>query len=666
MAQGWHAPVQNYTSQQMPLLSPVENTGLLSPFSMTSQDTKHPNTAQFDTYDAERMMQPKLEDNSPKAILPCPPSHSIAQHSRMEQGPSNRRTNSRIQRARRYRRIITQSSQYRAYRTKQDQQQDGQKWSADLEEAFLDAFLDVPMMGKLMFQINGKPHGRNQLIALYMWIAYEKSLPPNVRPDKTKRRTQKQVSSHIQVLKGYIRTDPAFQHIFRSADEKPKCSNRDMLNNDPCLIALANNTLPHWRSAPSPISMASIRPCLFDLCMSIPKFNGHYERLHEYLDPEPLVLSPTGIEESLPNWRRQFPQIVHGSAAARGLGCSLIHVDVSLTLRYASAPAEAELLGNFEIAVPSNESHLKWRSVQTVQRHKDLFGASGSDLISTNNSPLHVDRFEEGTGAIMRLAFPALPWAHALGKMDDFQGQFEESQRGGLYHPVQVGARQYIDQMTMYQEVFSSTDYGRSWTKKVILVWTFNKANQDERGLITWRHIHTAPLGQSLLSPHPDNSQDMQAAMDNNFNTTGRAPLLSIQPIYYDSVPNDLITPSNSPAQPSPFSQYGNPTHEDIVPENMTFMPHSTQQSDGAIAEQAPHMNYMVDSDPANLHGFEQNANMWQTHPNLQRFENDGYLSSYSTPIPTGDIAQDFKVNWREPQDLDWWHRSCVQPRLQN
>ena len=74
------------------------------------------------------------------------------------------------------------------------------------------AFLDVPMMGKLMFQINGKPHGRNQLIALYMWIAYEKSLPPNVRPDKTKRRTQKQVSSHIQVLKGYIRTDPACKY----------------------------------------------------------------------------------------------------------------------------------------------------------------------------------------------------------------------------------------------------------------------------------------------------------------------------------------------------------------------------------------------------------------------------------------------------------------------
>ncbi|KFY52175.1 hypothetical protein V496_08635 [Pseudogymnoascus sp. VKM F-4515 (FW-2607)] len=646
----------------MPLLSPVENTGLLSPFSVTSQHSKNFNPAPFDAYEAERMMKPQPEDNPPKAILPYPTSHSAPQHSRMAHGPSNRLTSSRIQRARRYRRIITQSSQYRAYRTKQDQQQDGQKWSADLEESFLDAFLDVPMMGKLMFQINGKPHGRNQLIALYMWIAYEKSLPPNVRPDKTKRRTQKQVSSHIQVLKGYIRTDPAFQHIFRSADEKPKCSNRDMLNNDPCLIALANNTLPHWRSAPSPSTVASIRPCLFDLCMSIPKADGLYERLHEYLDPEPLGLSPSNIEESLPNWRRQFPQIEH-SSAVRSLGCSLIHVDVSLTLRFAAPPEEADLLGSFEITVPGNESHLQWRSVQTVQRHK----GSGSDLISTNNSALHLDRFDEGTGAIMRLAFPVLPWAHALGKMDDLQEQFEGGQRDALYRPVQLTARQYIDQITMYQEIFSSTDYGRSWTKRVIFVWTFTKANQDERGLITWRHINTAPLAQTLLSPHPDNNQDMRAAMDSSFNPTNRAPLLSIQPIYYDSAPNELITPANSSAHQSPFSPFGNPTHEDIVPENMTFMSHNAQRSDEAISEhQTPHMSYMVDSDPVNLQGFEQNTHIWQPDPNLQRFESDAYLSSYSAPIPTGAIAQDFKGSWRGPQELEWWTRPCEQPRLQN
>ena len=440
-----------------------------------------------------------------------------------------------------------------------------------------------------------------------------------------------------------------------------------MLNNDPCLIALANNTLPHWRSAPSsPSIAASIRPCLFDLCVSIPKANGHYERLHEYLDSEPLGLSPSNIEESLPNWRQQFPQMEHASVV-RGLGCSLVHVDVSLSLRYATTPEEAELLGTFEIAVPSNESHLKWRSVQTVQRHKDLFGASGPDLISSNNSHLQMDRFDDGTGAIMRLSFPVLPWAHALGKMDSLQEQFEESQRSGDYHPVQLTARQYIDQITMYQEVFSSADYGHSWTKRVIFVWTFTRANPDERGLITWRHIHTAPLAQSLLSPHPDNSRNIQASIDSSFNPMGCAPALSIQPIYYEAVPNNLITPCNSSAEQSPFSQYGNPSHEDILSEDITFMPHNPKQSDDAIVEhQAPHMNYMVDSDHTNLHGFEQRVSMWQPHPNLQRFENDAYLSSYSTPIATGGVALDFKGNWRGPQELEWWSRPCEQPPIHN
>lgn len=400
--------------------------------------------------------------------------------------------------------------------------------------------------------------------------------------------------------------------------------------------------------------------------MSIPKANGHYEHLHEYLDSEPLGLSPSNIEISIPNWQRQFPQIEHASAV-RGLGCSLIHVDVSLSLRYATTPEEAELLGTFEIAVPANESHLKWRSVQTVQRHKDSFGASESDLISSNNSQLQMDRFEDGTGAIMRLAFPVLPWAHALGKTDSLQDQFEESQRGGHYSPVQLTARQYIDQITMYQEVFSSADYGRSWTKRVIFVWTFTRANPDEKGLITWRHIHTAPLTQKLLSPHPDNSQDMQGSMDGSFNPIGRAPALSIQPIYYESVPNDLITPCNSSAEQSPFSQYGNPSHEDILSEDITFMPYNSQQSDDAIVEhQTPQMNYMIDSGHANLHGFEQSVNMWQPYPNLQRFENDAYLSLYSTPIPTCGITPDFKGNWRGPQELEWWPRPCEQPPLQN
>jgi transcriptional enhancer factor len=64
-------------------------------------------------------------------------------------------------------------------------------------------------MGRRKYSLNGKPHGRNELISLYLWIAYCESLQPGVKPDVTKQRTRKQVSSHIQVLKGFMRGHPA-------------------------------------------------------------------------------------------------------------------------------------------------------------------------------------------------------------------------------------------------------------------------------------------------------------------------------------------------------------------------------------------------------------------------------------------------------------------------
>ena len=57
-------------------------------------------------------------------------------------------------------------------------------------------------------------HGRNELIKEYLWLAYLESLPPGVRPDESMRRTTKQVSSHIQVLKAFLRDHPACKIIY--------------------------------------------------------------------------------------------------------------------------------------------------------------------------------------------------------------------------------------------------------------------------------------------------------------------------------------------------------------------------------------------------------------------------------------------------------------------
>lgn len=66
--------------------------------------------------------------------------------------------------------------------------------------------LSVPPLGRRKCTMhNNQPYGRNMIIMEYLWIAYLESLPPGAKEDKLMRRERKQVSSHIQVLKGLFK-----------------------------------------------------------------------------------------------------------------------------------------------------------------------------------------------------------------------------------------------------------------------------------------------------------------------------------------------------------------------------------------------------------------------------------------------------------------------------
>lgn len=98
------------------------------------------------------------------------------------------------------------SPQFQAYRKKQGEKDDKteQIWPDVLEDAFLDALLLIPQMGRKKYAMRGQLHGRNMLISEYLWVAYCLSLPPGAKPDRKMARGRKQVSSHIQVLKNFF------------------------------------------------------------------------------------------------------------------------------------------------------------------------------------------------------------------------------------------------------------------------------------------------------------------------------------------------------------------------------------------------------------------------------------------------------------------------------
>ncbi|KAI2604269.1 uncharacterized protein GGS25DRAFT_525547 [Hypoxylon fragiforme] len=143
-------------------------------------------------------------------------------------------------------------------------------WPLWLEDAFLDALLLIPQMGRKKFSSKTILYGRNMLITEYLWIYHWLLHPPQngeVIPNRQQRergpdgkphpmyRGRKQVSSHIQVLKGFFATLVTFHFIFpskRDAKEEDRKLIREdedteSFKNNRVLISIADGRLPDER-----------------------------------------------------------------------------------------------------------------------------------------------------------------------------------------------------------------------------------------------------------------------------------------------------------------------------------------------------------------------------------------------------------------------------------
>ncbi|CCU82766.1 TEA family protein [Blumeria hordei DH14] len=300
---------------------------------------------------------------------------------------------------------ILDSPQYQAYRARQEDSDacDEKKWPPDLEGFFLDgivifisfasitdllAMMDIPPMGRQKYTFNGKPHGRNELIALYIWIAYRESLPSGVAPSPLMIRHRKQISSHIQVLKKYLQGHSAFSLIFPPIEMIPESGYP--LDSNPCLVALSQGRLPDKRyrdyiraryrsqfgqqidndSLDVTIIPLPIRPAMVSLTISIPlprvlwgeiQTNGdnHSEQIkgHATLVQFKSALSVQSKDdtlESIPRWREKFPRLLLLPVPDK-IDYAIIHIHVSLDLSPKIGQNEIEFSNQIILSIPNSQ-----------------------------------------------------------------------------------------------------------------------------------------------------------------------------------------------------------------------------------------------------------------------------------------------------------------------
>ncbi|TGO60266.1 hypothetical protein BOTNAR_0148g00040 [Botryotinia narcissicola] len=623
-----------YTSQQLQMDDSSGLSRLKEPLSDSAGNAQLHDLASGSSYHDNKRHHMRGQERSMYS-MPTLPSQPL----RLPAGNTLelRKRHNRQQRFNRHsnRNPIVDSPQYQAYRARANRDgstQGDSKWPVVLEDAFLDALLAIPYMGRRKFSFRGKPHGRNELIKEYLWIAYKNTLPPGQRPDPTMMRTRKQVSSHIQVLKGFLTPHPALYQRLFPPNKGPKNGFEDSFKKDPTLIALSQGRLPSKRhdqyDALNQIILSNhnqMKPAAFWLLMTpfaVPNERNGVMKTEQDLRRDGLVLhrysglsssKPRGSLESILHWRQKFPHLAQ-LHSTKDLKCDIIHMDVSLNLMKNHAPDNSELLTRMEVSIPGKDfAGSNWQSVTSLIKPADLYGDPARDPVLEGTAlPMTVLGMSDSETRI-KVAIPAETWAYTFTQLMNLHFEIEKKRLpqsyggNGLSRPSN-SIREYVDRISMYQELQSSAGERMPFIRRAILIWTFHKARIGEGNDTTWRYVDPAPPRHMCMSqpPHPhQNIPNLE-----HYNSWPESPLHLQQPNLLDSFVQGLATPPHTASLQSPFDTTGYTypaQHYDMSNENISFVSHATVDSESTLVNEADPTN-QIDNFLNNSAGFNMGA----------------------------------------------------------
>ncbi|KAL8672487.1 MAG: hypothetical protein Q9168_003058 [Polycauliona sp. 1 TL-2023] len=437
-----------------------------------------------------------------------------------------------------------ESGRYLAYRVKARERaknrpdDNNNKWPDHLENAFQLALRVIPPVGRKkenvarLKEADKKLCGRNELIShkIWEWTGVE--------------RTRKQVSSHIQVLRGFFKEHEQWlQHVDAKKTSSP---GRDAPEIHLQRMNLDNLSTEDYRSLVrnpyGPIGPGVHREAL--LC------------------PPPNAILGSNAPDHGPRLNRiEFDMYVQNPAKEKIHRCTSIQAEIG------ASPQALEQISNWRVSFPRLEDyhergeledniilinsnidlppdHPPKNSTLSIQFKVNIAGVSGSQQWSTstnyyenNGEPVDMGRFYEinninktstwdtptvyhGPGARdIQLEIPlhSIWWVQLFTRM--------ASRKNGTMHDPyssqqeEEWSRRYLQEMSIMQEVRVSS--GATTKRVAIILWRFLPTRRGEVATTSWRKLKAPPqrfkVNSPMLSPEPPLQHSM--VLDSSLHT---------------------------------------------------------------------------------------------------------------------------------------------------
>lgn len=218
------------------------------------------------------------------------------------------------------------------------------------------------------------------------------------------------------------------------------------------------------------------------------------------------------------------------------LNCEIIHMDVSLELMAGLPPDGSELFTRIEMSMAGRDTeNCQWQAVTSLIKPPELYRDPLVDApMEGSTLPMDVLGVSE-TETRLKVPFPATAWAHTFTRLAHIQLGLAEKKKSQMYGPDGLNVashtlREHVDQISMYQELQSSSGTRMPFVRRAIVIWTFHKARPNEGAGTTWRYVDPYPPRRSCMSPSPHLTHAVTASINETFNAWVDAPIHIQQP----------------------------------------------------------------------------------------------------------------------------------------